>query len=172
MLKGLVHFKKQWIHGSFTHTHVIQDVHVFLFSVQKKSSFWRKTLQDFSLYSIYKWTSIVLNGLKVHMIVSKGCRNKCLVKPSVVTHLVTHLRNRSQMPFTKTVKQRCQTILKLEKRKWSVSSYPAFLRANRAWPLQRDYVMHRHAYASRARATRVTVVEKYINCFFDDRFTW
>ncbi len=46
----------------------------------------------------------MLNGSKVHITVSKGCRNKCLVKPSVITHLVTHLRNLSQMPFTKTGK--------------------------------------------------------------------
>ncbi len=49
-LKGLVHFpmKLSW---SFTHPHVIQDVNVFLSSVEKKWRFLMKTFQDFSLYS-------------------------------------------------------------------------------------------------------------------------
>ncbi len=49
-IKGLVHFqiKMSW---SFTHPHVIQDVYVFLSSVEKKLRFLMKTFQDFYPHS-------------------------------------------------------------------------------------------------------------------------
>ncbi len=41
---------------SFTHPLVIQDVHVFISSVEKKLRFLRKTFQDFSPYSgLQRW---------------------------------------------------------------------------------------------------------------------
>ncbi len=49
-VKGLVHFQIK-ISWSFTHPHVIQDVYVFLSSVEKKLRFLMKTLQESSSYS-------------------------------------------------------------------------------------------------------------------------
>ncbi len=43
------------ISGSFTHPHVIQNVHVFLSSVAKKLSLLWKTIQDFSSHSGLLW---------------------------------------------------------------------------------------------------------------------
>jgi len=63
-LKGLVHFRIK-ISWSFTDPHVIQDVYVFLSSVEKKLCFLRKTFQDFS-----QWASKATNGLKVQIVVS------------------------------------------------------------------------------------------------------
>ncbi len=50
VVKGLVHvlMKMSW---SFTHPHVIQDVYVFLSSVEKKWRFLMKTFQDLCPYS-------------------------------------------------------------------------------------------------------------------------
>ncbi len=55
LLKGLVHFqiKMSW---SFTHPHVIQDVYVFLSSVEKKLRFLMKTFQNLYPYSELQWT--------------------------------------------------------------------------------------------------------------------
>jgi len=61
-VKGVVHFQIE-ISWSFTHPHVIQDVHVFLSSVEKKLRFLRKMFQDFR----HIVTSMGSNGLKVQM---------------------------------------------------------------------------------------------------------
>jgi len=49
-LKELFTFKKTFA-GKFTHPHVIQDIHVFLSSAEKKLRFLMKTFQDFSPYN-------------------------------------------------------------------------------------------------------------------------
>ncbi len=56
-ITGLVHsrFNISW---SFTHPHVIQDVNVFLSSVEMKLRFLRKTFQDFSPFSRFQWGSM------------------------------------------------------------------------------------------------------------------
>jgi len=58
MLKGGVQFKKKQkktFADNFTHRHVIQDVHVFLSSVEKKLRFLMKTFQDVSPYNGLHW---------------------------------------------------------------------------------------------------------------------
>ncbi len=54
-ITGLVHFQNK--NFPIIYPHVIQDVLVFLSSVENKLRFLRKTFQDFSPYSGLQWGS-------------------------------------------------------------------------------------------------------------------
>jgi len=59
-LKEVVHFKKKLL--KFTHSHVIQDVHVFLSSVEKTIKVFDENIPGFSPYNGLQWEPNEVQG--------------------------------------------------------------------------------------------------------------